>query len=226
MPTATITVLDTVTRAEGDGWDGLRLGRPPFVPEVQLHLADDAILLRARLEAQTGRSLPPPFWADAWIGGQAVARHILDHPHLVAGRHVLDIASGSGLVAIAAALAGASSVTANDIDPFSLAAIELNARANDVAVAVVEGDLLDGDGGTADVVLAGDVFYDSEMADRMLGFIERVTARGALVLVGDPGRDHLPSHRLHVVAGYSVTTAGAPQDAQFTRVEVLQPTRG
>jgi predicted nicotinamide N-methyase len=223
VPTPNAAVLDAVVPTGVSGWDGLHLESLPFIPEVRLHLADDAILLQARFEAQAGKRLPQPFWADAWVGGQAVARHVLDHPHLVAGRRVLDVASGSGLVAIAAAVAGAASVTANDVDPYALAAIALNAHVNDVSVAVTGGDLLAGDGGDAEVVLAGDVFYNPELAGRMLAFVERVAARGALVLVGDPGRAHLPRHRLRVVAGYPITSIGAPQDALLTRTHVLQP---
>jgi predicted nicotinamide N-methyase len=144
----------------------------------------------------------------------------------VAGKRVLDVAAGSGLVAIAAAVAGAARVTANDIDPYALSAIALNASANRVTVAVNGDDLLCGDCGDADVVLAGDVFYETRMAARMLAFIDRVAARPALVLVGDPGRDHLPRHRLRVVASYPVTSVSAPQDALVTRVDVLQPIAG
>lgn len=223
MPRSTGAVLDALMTAGVADCDGLRLVPAPLVPEVCLHLADDAIVLRARMEAQAGRQLAPPFWADAWVGGQAVARYVLDHPWVVAGRRVLDVASGSGLVAIAAAVAGAAAVTANDIDPYALAAIALNARANAVDVDVCPGDLLAGDGGDAEVVLAGDVFYSAELARRMLRFVERVADRGAQVLVGDPGRNHLPGHRLQIVADYPVTTVGAPEDAQLTRVHVLQP---
>jgi predicted nicotinamide N-methyase len=216
-------MLDSFVTSDFAGCDGLRLATLTFVPEVRLHLADDAILLRARLEAAAGRRLAQPFWADAWVGGQAVARYVLDHPELVAGRRVLDVASGSGLVAIAASVAGAADVTANDIDPYAVAAIALNARANGVDIDVRSGDLLGGDGGEADVVLAGDVFYGQEMSRRMLRFLERATARGARVLVGDPGRAHLPRNRLAVVAEYPVSTFGSPQDAQVARVQVLQP---
>ncbi len=205
--------------------DGLGLSTVPLVPEIHLHLAEDAIVLRARLEAQSGTALPPPFWADAWAGGQAVARYVLDHPEMVRGRRVLDVASGSGLVAIAAALAGAETVIANDIDPYALAAIALNARTNDVAIDVSQDDLLDSDGddgGDAEVVLAGDVFYSAPMAERMLSFLHRAAARGARVLVGDPGRTHLPHASLDVVATYEVSMLGAPQDAQISQVYVLE----
>ncbi len=205
------------------GLDELRLAEVPFVPEVRLHLAEDAIVLWARMEAAAGDSLPPPFWASAWAGGQAVARYVLDHPEVVAGRSVLDLASGSGLVAVAAAIAGATSVTANDIDPYAVAAVQLNARANAVAVDCRRGDLLDGDGGDADVVLAGDVFYSREMSERMLAFLERALARGSDVLVGDPGRAYLPRQRLELLASYRVPMVGALEDAEVKQVDVLTP---
>lgn len=195
----------------------------PFVPEVRLHLADDAIVWWARMEAEAGKVLPPPFWASAWAGGQAVARYVLDHPETVAGRRVLDLASGSGLVAIAAGLAGAAEVTANDIDPYALAAITLNARANGVAVTAAYGDLLDGEGDESQLILAGDVFYSRPLAERMLTFLERVVARGVDVLVGDPGRAYLPSDRLEKVTSYRVPTIEAFADAEIKQVEVLQP---
>jgi predicted nicotinamide N-methyase len=225
-PDATGGMLDPFLAAGAAGYDGLRLAAVPLVPEVLLYLAEDAIVLRARLEAQTGRHLPQAFWADAWVGGQGLARYILDHPDTVAGRRVLDVASGSGLVAIAAALAGAASVAANDIDPYALAAIALNARANSVVVEARAGDLLAGDGGDAEVVLAGDVFYGAELATRMLQFLQRAAARGARILVGDPGRTHLPDEWLEVVTSYPVSMAGAPEDAQLTQVQVLQPVGG
>src|SRR5437763_1932409 len=145
LPTSTGPLLAPFVASRADAFDGLRLVRLAFVPEVRLHLADDPIVLRARLEAQTGPGLTP-FWASAWAGGQALARYVLDHPQVVAGRRVLDLASGSGVVAVAAAKAGAAEVTANDIDPYALAAVAMNAAANAVTVAVHEGDLLDRDG--------------------------------------------------------------------------------
>lgn len=162
----------------------------PFVPEISLFQARDPIALWEATES-AGIPQPPPFWAFAWAGGQALARHILDDPDLVAGRSVLDLATGSGLVAVAAAKAGATPVTANDIDPLSLAAAQANAEANGVRVTAVEADLLDSDDRYG-VVLAGDVFYSREMAGRMLPFLRRAAGRGALVLVGDPGRAYLP----------------------------------
>jgi predicted nicotinamide N-methyase len=207
--------------APAGGPDVLRLVPVPFVPEVRLHLAEDAIVLWARLEASAGSQLEPPFWASAWAGGQGVARYVLDHREAVAGRRVLDLASGSGLVAIAAALAGAAAVTANDIDPYALAAVAWNARVNGVTVTGSVGDLLDGDGADAEVVLAGDVFYNRTMAARMLAFLERAAARGADVLVGDPGRAYLPHDRLATLASYPVESPGALEDAQLDRTSVL-----
>jgi predicted nicotinamide N-methyase len=204
------------------GLDGLHLAEVPFVPGVRLYLASDAIVLGARLQAQRGHGQAPPLWAEVWAGGHALARHIVSHPELVAGRSVLDVASGSGIVAIAAALAGASAVTANDIDPYALAVIGLNARCNAAQVAVVAGDLLDGDGSGWDVVLAGDVFYCEPMATRMLEFLRRAAARGAQVLVGDPGRACLPRDRFGVLASYPLPMPSASQDAQVSEVFVLQ----
>jgi predicted nicotinamide N-methyase len=195
----------------------------PLVPEVRLLLAEDAILLWARLEAGVGQPLPPPFWASAWMGGQALARYVLDHPDEVAGCHVLDVASGSGLVAIAAARAGARSVTANDVDSYAIAAIQENARANDVVVTTHLGDLLAGSGDGADVVLAGDVLYSDSMADVVLPFLARAAARGARVLVGDPDRGHVPHEWLETVASYPVPFSGAPEDAQIESTNVLAP---
>jgi len=163
----------------------------PFVPEVTLFQADEPIELWEKTE-RAGAEQPPPFWAFAWAGGQALARHVLDHPELISGRAVLDLATGSGLVAVAAALAGGTPVTANDIDPFSLAAAAANAQENDVKVDTVEADLLD-TVPEQQVILAGDVFYSREMAGRVLPFLRRAAGRGALVLVGDPGRAYLPT---------------------------------
>jgi predicted nicotinamide N-methyase len=207
--------------------DGLRLTPVTFVPEVRLYLSEDPTVLWARLEAHSGRRLPPPYWASAWGGGQALARYILDHPELVAGRRVLDIASGSGLVAIAAALAGAASVVANDIDPYAVAAIRANASANAVDVACVSDDLLGGDAGAcagadadaaadagADVILAGDGLYEKALAARVLAFLARQAARGRLVLVGDPHRGHVEGHLLECVVTYEHPYLGPAEDHQ------------
>ncbi|SDG67618.1 Predicted nicotinamide N-methyase [Lentzea fradiae] len=171
----------------------------PLVPEVLLHSAAEAMDLWELTDHDQ-----PPYWAFPWAGGQALARYLLDHPGLVRDKKVFDLASGSGLVAIAAALAGADAVTANDIDPPALAAVQLNASANGVAVTPLPGDQLDGDALGADVVLAGDVFYDATITTLVLPFLARAAARGALVLLGDPDRAHLPPGRFVRCAHYDV----------------------
>jgi predicted nicotinamide N-methyase len=221
--------LEQELATRGSGLDRLRLVEVPFVPEVRLHLAEDPTVWWARMEARADARLAPPYWASAWAGGRAVARYVLDHPETVAGRHVLDLAAGSGLVAIAAGLAGAAKVVANDVDPYAIAAITLNAKANDVAVTECHADLLDGTedcgdgcGADAQVVLAGDVFYDDAIAGRMLAFLDRMAARGVLVLVGDPGRGHVPEDRFQTLESYPVPRADAFSDAQLTSMNVLR----
>ena len=189
-----------------------RLERPPLVPEVALHLADDVAALWQAMEDEAaaggvGPGQASPFWAAAWVGGQGLARHVLDHPELVAGRTVLDLGAGSGLVGIAAALAGATRVLASDVDPYAVAVMDLNAAANGVTVLEPVGDVLDADLPEVDVVLAGDVFYDLTMADRVRPWLFTAWVRGATVLVGDPGRSQLPSGLVEV-AGYDVVDSG------------------
>jgi predicted nicotinamide N-methyase len=175
-----------------------------FVPELVLHQADDPIGLWELGEGEYHSEQPPPFWAFAWAGGQAMSRYVLDHPELVVGRRVLDLASGSGLVAIAAARAGAAHVRAVDIDPLAMAAIELNASANGVVVTAELADILDAGRADADVVLAGDVFYSAAMAARVYGFLRRAARDGARVLVGDPDRAFLPRGKLRLLATMDV----------------------
>ncbi len=203
--------------------DALRLQAAPLVPEIHLFLAEDPMLLWARLEADVGGKLTAPFWATAWTGGQALARYVLDNPHLVAGRRVLDVASGSGLVAIAAALAGAAEVTANDIDGYAIASIEANANANGVRVGCEIRDLTDGDGGDAEVVLAGDCLYSTDITARILPFIARAGDRGAVVLLGDPGRGFAPPTAFETLATYHHAAMGEAEDGQNVRSSVLRP---
>jgi predicted nicotinamide N-methyase len=218
-----LAYLETELRAPQDfGADRLRLVPVPFVPELRLLLAEDAIVWWARMEADAGAALTAPFWATAWPGGQAVARYLLDHPATVAGGRVLDVACGSGLVAIAAAMAGAATVTANDIDPYALAAVSLNARVNGIAVTTCQADLLDGHGGDARVVLAGDVFYHEALAQRIWPFLQRAAERGARVLIGDPGRQYLPQDGLTTVASYPAPAADT-SEPHIRRISVLQP---
>jgi predicted nicotinamide N-methyase len=195
----------------------------PQVEEIRLHLAGDALGLWQRTEDERGAGQPPPFWAFAWPGGQALARYLLDHPAVVAGRSVLDLGSGSGLVAIAAAMAGAAAVTASEVDALAAAAIRVNARANEVPVPVIVGDVLDGDGDGAEVVLAGDVWYARDLAERVLGFLERARARGASVLVGDIGRAFLPRHRFRVLDARDVRVLADLEDASVKRTMVWAP---
>ncbi|MFK3982261.1 class I SAM-dependent methyltransferase [Micromonospora sp. NPDC050397] len=211
-----------VSGVDAGGLDRLHLVEVPFVPEVRLHLAQDAIVWWARMEAEAGTVLPPPYWASAWPGGQALARYVLDHPEVVAGLRVLDLAAGSGLAAIAAALAGAATVAANDIDPYALAVIGMNARANDTRVRPAGGDLLAGDRAEVDLILAGDVFYRQGLATRMLPFLERSAAGGARVLVGDPGRAYLPVERFQVLTSYQGSVSDEVADAEISRMDVLQ----
>jgi len=201
-----------------------RLAPVPFVPELVLHQAEEPIELWERTEV-AGVEQPPPFWAFAWAGGQALARHVLDEPELVSGRAVLDLATGSGLVAVAAARAGARTVTANDIDPLSLAAAEANAAANGVPVRLVEGDLLTDGFPDADVILAGDVFYSREMAARVLPFLRRAAGQGSLVLIGDPGRAYLPVDGLVRRASYDVPVIEALESVPVRHTTVWQITR-
>jgi predicted nicotinamide N-methyase len=198
-----------------------RLRPVPLVPEIGLHLADDAFSVWEETERHAGRpEQPPPFWAFAWPGGQALARYLLDHPDHVAGRLVLDLGSGSGLAAIAAAMAGASAVRASETDSFARAAITLNAAANNVPVAVT-GDVLDGSGEDAEVVLAADIWYEHRLASRALGLLQRARARGADVLAGDIGRAFLPRPLMHELARYDAPVIAQLEDTAVKRVLIL-----
>lgn len=210
-----------MTDSRGFVREHTRLSPVPLVPEILLHQAEEAIALWEQTEVAAPDQQPPPFWGFAWAGGQALARFVLDNPPLVTGRAVLDLAAGSGLVAIAAATAGAASVTAVDIDPLSIAAITANAAANEVTITAVERDILD-EPPTAEVILAGDVFYSREMAERMMGYLQRAAAGGAKVLVGDPGRAYLPKAGLREVAAYDVPVVAALEDADTKHTTVWE----
>ncbi|MEU7866759.1 50S ribosomal protein L11 methyltransferase [Dactylosporangium sp. NPDC049140] len=199
--------------------DNTRLAPVPLTPEVRLRLADEAIELWERTETDQGGQMPPPFWAFAWAGGQALARYTLDHPELLTGRTVLDLAAGSGLVAIAAMKAGAARVTAVEIDELAVAAIGINAEANGVAVTPLLADVLEQEP-DADVVLAGDVFYSREMTRRMLDYLRRAARGGSTVLVGDPGRAYLPREHLTLLAEYDVPVPQTLEDAPVKRTTV------
>jgi len=201
----------------------------PLVPDIRLHLAAEPIGLWQRTERDLGRTgLPPPYWAFAWAGGQALARYLLDHPGVVAGRRVIDLASGSGLVAIAAARAGAAAVTAYDVDPLAVAAIAVNAAVNDVSVTGVCEDILRPGappGPEAGVVLVADAFYQRELAASVLSFLDGARTRGAAVLAADLGRAYLPRARLTALRAYDVPGLAAveDQDVRTTTIWALSP---
>ena len=203
---------------------GARLGPVPLVPEIRLHQASDPISLWQRTEEDSGQTgLDPPFWAFAWAAGQALARYLLDHPQTARGRDVIDIASGSGLVAIAAAMAGAAAVTAYDIDPLATEAVEVNAAANGVTVRAVCADVLDRDdlppSGTG-LVLVADAFYQRDLATRVLRFASRAQARGATVLAADFGRAYLPRDRLTPLAAYDVPGQRVTEDTDIKHTTI------
>jgi predicted nicotinamide N-methyase len=183
------------------------LARTPLVPEIALHLATDVTLLWHATEAWlAARDVPAPFWAFSWAGGQALARFLLDDPSPVAGKRVLDLASGGGVVAIAAARAGARSVIAVDIDPFAEAAARLNAAANGVTLDVRTADVTTSDPPDVDVILAGDVCYEHDAAARFERWLRASVAAGARVLLGDPERAYTPQRGLRALASYDVPT--------------------
>jgi predicted nicotinamide N-methyase len=215
----------------------VHLAAVPFVPEIRLHQAAEPVGLWELIGGGYSSDRPPPFWAFAWAGGQGLARYVLEHPDTVNGRRVLDLASGSGLVAIAAALAGAAAVRAVDVDPDAVRAIALNARANGVVVDAVRGDILngipsvgapsvgapsEGAAGDAEVVLAGDAFYSKAMADRVLGFLRRAGRSGARVLVGDPDRAFLPHRLFHMLHAYDVPTRPSLEGVAVKRTTIWE----
>jgi predicted nicotinamide N-methyase len=206
-----------------------RLKPVPHVPEISLYVADESVPIWLKTEEELATiGLPPPYWAFAWAGGQALARYVLDNQQAVAGKRVLDLASGSGLVAIAAAKAGAAPVIAADIDPFTEAAVALNADANDVYIEVLVQDLLDQPAQGApryDVILVGDLFYERDTAARALAYLDRHAASGTRVLIGDPGRTYLPKDRLTRLAEYSVPVTRELEDLEIKRTTVWELAR-
>ncbi len=201
-----------------------RLQPLPFIPEISLYLADEAVPLWMRTEEELGQmGLPPPFWAFAWAGGQALARYVLDHSEAVSGARVLDLASGSGLVAIAAARAGASPVIANDIDAFAHAAMALNAETNAVYIDIVGHDILATPAPATqryDIILVGDLFYEQSTAAAALAFLDRHRAVGTRVLIGDPGRTYLPRERLQEICEYRIPVTRELEDNEIKRTSV------
>lgn len=194
----------------------------PHAHEISLYVAAEVTGLWHNTEDDLEKfGLPPPFWAFAWAGGQGLARYVLDHPDTVRDKRVLDFASGSGLVAIAALMAGAGSVEANEIDGFAVEAIRINAETNGVMPTIRLGDLVGTDEGW-DVILAGDICYDREMTARVLIWLKRLKARGADVVLGDPGRAFLPKEGLEELAEYRVPTSKAIEDTEIKRTRVFR----
>ena len=198
-----------------------RLQAVPHAPEISLWLADEITPLWRLTEEELGAmGLPPPFWAFAWAGGQALARWLLDHPDQVAGKRVIDLATGSGLVAVAAMKAGAASVLAADIDPFCAAAVAANARSNGVEIAFTDANLLDAPPPPVDLICAGDVFYEKPMAEAVLKWLKKAQANGTRVIVGDPGRTYFPKSGLTLLAEYTVPTTRELEDQEVKRSRV------
>jgi predicted nicotinamide N-methyase len=199
-----------------------RLIAPPLTPEIRLRLADEAVPIWRKTEDELGAmGLPPPFWAFAWAGGQALARYALDNSVLVKGKRVLDFASGSGLGAIAAAKAGAGKIEASDIDPFAISAIEANAAENGLPIAPRLENLIGADEGW-EVVLAGDIAYEKDLAGAAMDWLASLARRGATVLIGDPRRSYLPHDRLDCVIEYSVPVTRELEDSEIKRTGVFR----
>ena len=193
----------------------------PLVPEIRLHLAEESMPIWQKTEEELGQmNVPPPYWAFAWAGGQALARYLLDNAALVAGCTVLDLGAGSGLTSIAAMKAGAASVLAADIDRYALVAVALNGEANGVRIETTDTDLLASAPGSFDAILVGDMFYERALAERALAFVETARAKGAEVLVGDPRRSYFPKERFRKVAEYSVPVTRDLEDMEIKHTAV------
>lgn len=197
--------------------DNSELLTPPLVPEIRLHLASEVLPLWRKTEEELAEiGVPPPYWAFAWAGGQALARYVLDHPGIAAGKRVLDFGAGSGLVAIAAAKAGAAHVSAADIDSFAIAAIARNATVNNVHVETVAQDVI-GSTQMFDLILVGDMCYERPLAERLMTWLKD---KRADVLLGDPGRSYFPKAGLTQLATYSVPTTRELEDREIRETGV------
>jgi len=195
----------------------------PLVPEIKLHLAHEAVPLWQKTEEELGEmGLAPPFWAFAWAGGQALARYVLDHSDRVENLRVVDLATGSGLVAIAAVQAGSASIVATDIDEFATTAAEMNAGLNRVSLDIKLEDVLQRQPSPADVILVGDLFYEKTLAERCLAWLREAQGQGAKVFIGDPGRSYLPKEELEKLAEYNVPVTRDLEDAEIKKTAVWQ----
>jgi predicted nicotinamide N-methyase len=203
--------------------DNTKILSPPLIPEIRLHLAEESLAIWSKTEEELGTSgLPPPYWAFAWAGGQALGRYLLDTPHLVAGKPVLDLAAGCGLTAIAALKAGASKAIGNDIDDFAGAAMTLNAALNDVVIDVQLGDMLGRPALGDHVILVGDLFYEKPLAEKVLAWITACQRAGAVILTGDPQRTYFPKQHFSKIAEYTVPVSRELEDAETKRTAVWQ----
>lgn len=198
-----------------------RLLTPPLVPEIKLHLAEESVPLWEKTEEELGEmNVPPPFWAFAWAGGQALARYVLDNRGLVDRKRVIDLGAGSGLCAIAAKLAGAADVLAADVDPFTPHAIALNAQVNSVQIRATGDNLLDHSPPDHELLLVGDLFYEKDLSDAVLSWCRVAAERGSVVLIGDPKRSFFPVDKFEPVAEYSVPVTRALEDSEIKRTLV------
>lgn len=202
--------------------ENTRLMTPPLVPEISLHLASEVVPLWRKTEEELeAEGIPPPYWAFAWAGGQALARHVLDHPEIVRAKTVLDFGAGSGLVGLAAMRAGAASVLCADTDAFAIAAIEANARANDLALRTTAEDVI-GRPGEWQVLLVGDMCYERPLAERLLAWLKERAAAGAAVYLGDPGRSYFPKSGVETLATYRVQTTRELEDREIRETGVYR----
>lgn len=202
--------------------ENTRLLAPPLVPEILLHLAEESLPIWRKTEEELGEmNVPPPYWAFAWAGGQALARYLIDTPELVRGKRVVDLGTGSGLTAIAAMKAGAAQTLAADVDRVSLAATALNAQANGVTVACTSVDLLAAPPSPdIDVLLVGDLYYERPLAERVTTYIDAANKHGAVVLIGDPGRSYFPRGRYTRMADYRVPVTRELEDTEIKNTAV------
>ena len=199
---------------------------PPLVPEILLHLAHEAVPIWQKTEEELNEiGLPPPFWAFAWAGGQALARYIIDHPDIVRGRSAVDLAAGSGIIGIAAMKAGAERVLAADIDAFAVTAMAINAALNDVAMSVTPSDLLNAEPPLVDVILVGDLFYEASIGERCFDWLLKAEARGIQCLIGDPLRSYLPRRSIEKIAEYLVPVTRELEDTDIKRTAVWRLSR-
>lgn len=194
---------------------------PPLVPEITLRLAEESLPIWQKTEDELGElNVPPPYWAFAWAGGQAVSRYLLDHPEICNGRTVLDIGAGSGISAIAAAKAGAAQVLAADIDGLAIAACTINAEANAVLIETTDADLLAGEAPAESLIIIGDLFYERQLADRVGQYIDRAKSKRCSVYIGDPRRSYFPDGRFTPLAEYHVPVTRELEDYDIKRTTV------